>query len=452
MKRNIHKGSIINVTVTKPVFEGRGLAFYEGKTIFVNRGLPGDEVEVKIMMKKKSSFYATIQSFKKTSPYRGLSHCDHFPECGGCQYMDVSYPDQLAMKEAMLEDAIQQFFPEVKTVKQAIVPSKQHIYYRNKMEYSVTIDQGRLIAGLKKRHTFDQIIEVPDCQLQSKDTQTIIQSIVHYLSEKQMTPWQTQTRQGQIKQIMIRHSKANDHFMVNLSVSQKESQLEEELALFMINACKKIISFNIILDHQEPGKPTTQTVIYSFGETHIIEQLDKLNCYISPLSFFQTNSEQATILYQTIQKVAQLKSTDRVLDLYCGTGTIGLFLAKQVKKIIGIEENPYAIEDAKNNCIKNEINNAEFRCGRVKNILKFETFDVDCVIVDPPRSGMVPKALRRLCELQCKKIVYVSCHPITLLRDLKEIQTYGYKITTLIPVDMFPNTYHVECVVGLELE
>lgn len=442
---------ILNVTVSKIVSEGKSIATFNNHTIFVNQGLPEDVVDVKLVSKKKGHFFANIISFQKKSPLRKTSTCSHFPVCGGCQYMDVDYSDQLILKKNMLLDSIHRFYPELSQILSPIIPSISNTYYRNKMEFSFSSSDSKLVCGLKKRHSYDHVISVDQCLLQDSQTPALVSAIVEFMTSHDIGSLTCNTTLNCLSHVMIRHSKYTNQFMINLFITSQTDHFFEDFVSFLNQRFNNMSSIFLTHHNQTLGSPTTQTILRSYGDTHLQESIDWLKCFISPLSFFQTNSLQAVELYKTIQLLADLKATDTLLDLYCGTGTIGLFLSKQVKHVIGIEENPHAIEDAKTNSIKNNISNIEFRCGRVKNILKFESFDVDCVVVDPPRSGMTPKALRRLCDLKCKKIIYVSCHPITLLRDLAEFKEQGYRVTSFIPVDMFPNTYHIESVVKLEL-
>ncbi len=442
---------VIKVEVKKIVSEGKGLAFFNQYTIFVNRGLIGDIVDVKINSKKKSRYFGNIISFHTKSSLRSSSQCLHFPTCGGCQYMDIDYTNQLKLKKDMYIDAIQQFSPALESKLESIIPCKSNIFYRNKMEFSFSSIDNELLCGLKKRHSYDEVVKVNDCKLQDKQTMLIVDAVLQFMIDNDIYDSTSNKQNNFLKQIMVRHSKESNTFMLNLFITENKTYFFKTFTTLLQNQFKNIMAIHLTLYSQQLGSPTTQTILCSEGDSHLVESLDWLKCYISPLSFFQTNSHQALVLYETIKEVANLNSTDTLLDLYCGTGTIGLFLSKFVKHVIGIEENEYAIEDAILNRKKNNISNIEFRCGRVKNILKFETFDVDCIIVDPPRSGIVPKALKRICDLKCKNLIYVSCHPVTLLRDLESFKENGYIVKRIIPVDMFPNTFHIESVVKLEL-
>jgi 23S rRNA (uracil1939-C5)-methyltransferase len=248
---------------------------------------------------------------------------------------------------------------------------------------------------------------------------------------------------------MMRHSKTNNNWMLMLITGSEISDTLLDFVSMMQETHPEVVSIYQSINTNIGDTPLERDVRHLHGEPIITETLGEATFSISPESFFQTNTVQATKLYQTVVDVAQFKGTELLLDLYCGTGTIGLFCSPYVKKIIGIEEIPAAVEDASKNAQRNGISNAEFYCGRVKNILKFQTFNPDVVVIDPPRAGMVPKALQRIINLDCKKLVYVSCNPVTLLRDLKIFSEAGYTTETIIPVDMFPNTFHIECVARL---
>ncbi|RAP38163.1 23S rRNA (uracil(1939)-C(5))-methyltransferase RlmD, partial [Candidatus Marinamargulisbacteria bacterium SCGC AAA071-K20] len=209
----------------------------------------------------------------------------------------------------------------------------------------------------------------------------------------------------------------------------------------------EIISVYVSIQDQISDTAVTPTSTLLFGKSHLIETLGSLKFKISPQSFFQTNSKQAEVLYNTIRETADLKKTDTLLDLYCGTGTIGMYLSDLVSEVIGIEEVPQAVADAKENAKLNNITNTNFYCGRVKNVLKEVQFKADCVIIDPPRSGMSKKAIKRILEINSPQLIYVSCNHMTLLRDLNELEAAGYKVQSYQPIDMFPNTFHLESIV-----
>ncbi|MAH81227.1 MAG: hypothetical protein CMP39_06115 [Rickettsiales bacterium] len=337
---------VIKVEVKKIVSEGKGLAFFNQYTIFVNRGLIGDIVDVKINSKKKSRYFGNIISFHTKSSLRSSSQCLHFPTCGGCQYMDIDYTNQLKLKKDMYIDAIQQFSPALESKLESIIPCKSNIFYRNKMEFSFSSIGNELLCGLKKRHSYDEVVKVNDCKLQDKQTMLIVDAVLQFMIDNDIYDSTSNKQNNFLKQIMVRHSKESNTFMLNLFITENKTYFFKTFTTLLQNQFKNIMAIHLTLYSQQLGSPTTQTILCSEGDSHLVESLDWLKCYISPLSFFQTNSHQALVLYETIKEVANLNSTDTLLDLYCGTGTIGLFLSKFVKHVIGIEENEYAIEDA----------------------------------------------------------------------------------------------------------
>lgn len=439
----------LTCSVNEIVAPGTGLVKLDTFPIFISGALPGDKVTIRISKKKRNYAQGKIISFIEKSPLRTETICSNFPECGGCQLIDTKYKKQVELKESVFSDAVQQFYPELKPHIKSIIACEQQTFYRNKMEYSFAHnEEGKVILGLKKRATFDQVIELDSCLLQSDISNEIRHFTEAFFTKHKISTWNYHTHEGALRHLMLRDSKTSQDIMLNLVVSNNDDKVvfqlySEEIAKAF--PLIKSIFLSIQPEISDTAKTNESQLLY--GNPHLIEILGNLRFKISPQSFFQTNSLQASVLYETIVKTAQLTSSDIVLDLYCGTGTIGLYFAKHVKKVIGIEEIPQAIEDAKINAKLNQISNADFICGNVKNILKFNTFNVDCIITDPPRSGMSNKAIKRLLELNAKQIIYVSCNPMTLIRDLKTFNEYGYNIDIIQPVDMFPNTFHIEAIV-----
>ena len=448
---SLKKNDIIPLTINKILYDEGGLGTYQGKNIIVQTGIPGDIVDIEITHKKKKFYYAKIVKYKQKSSFKKGTVCHHFSSCGGCQYLDVDYQHQISLKTNMLRDAIMHSDETILPVLEPVKESQKSIYYRNKMEFSFAKVEQRIVLGLKKRHQFNEVVPITGCQLQSLETNRVIELAQTFFTQSKLSVWDHRKENGALRYLGVRYAHDTKAFMLNVFVSEDHAATYKLFADYMFSQLKSIVSIHVTQIIQKKGTPTQTSVIHTYGQDCLHEKLGHLTCQISPLSFFQTNSAQAEVLYQTISDVARLSKNDTVLDLYSGTGTIGLFIAREVKKVIGIEENPAAIVDANKNKTLNNIDNIEFFEGRVKNILKFNTFDADCVIVDPPRSGLVPKALMRIVDLNAPKLVYVSCHPLTLLRDLKVIMAKGYVLKRFIPVDMFPNTTHIESVTYLEL-
>jgi 23S rRNA (uracil1939-C5)-methyltransferase len=451
MKMKIRVKEKYTCTIDKLVYKGYGLGYIDRFTVFVPNGLPGDTVEIEITQRKRTHAYGKIINLIKPSDLRGHSSCKHSQLCGGCQIIDISYDDQLKLKESIILDSIHQFFPEAKEHLKPIIPATINTFYRNKMDFSFGKDSNNSVyAGLKERGKYDHVVPIKTCLLQSELSNKIRDYISKYFSEANTSTWDYHTHTGLLRYVVIRHSKTLDEYLINFIISENKKELIEPLSKELVSHFPEIKSVlcSIQPEISDSSFATESEIIQ--GPGFLKEEIEGTSFIISPQSFFQTNTEQMKVLYKQILLLSKPSSEDVLIDLYCGTGTIGLYLSKHVKKVIGIEENTSSINDAEKNATINNISNTKFMLGRVKNILKFNSFNVDWVIVDPPRSGMVPKALKRMIELDAPKITYVSCNPVTLLRDLKIICEAGYEIQTFQPVDMFPNTFHIESIVVLE--
>jgi 23S rRNA (uracil1939-C5)-methyltransferase len=442
-------GKSITLTIDKLVYKGFGLGKFENWSVFVPGTLPGDTISAIVSYKKRRHIHAKLEQIITPSALRATSGCQHFPACGGCQIMDVSYSEQLKLKHSIITDCFQPDHSDLIPQIAPVLPSPDTSFYRNKMDFAFGSLDGELIIGLKRRGQFDQIIAITQCQLQDPESNAILTWSQKRLQEMGLSPWNSVSHTGLLRHLILRQSKSEGKWMVNLVCSSANPRLEHEYCNAL---CEQFPSISVMaLSINESVSDTSYATNVSIikGNGKLTEKLGDFSFQISPYAFFQTNSKGAELLYETTKRLADVQKTDTVMDLYCGTGTIGLFLAPHAHKIIGIEENESAVEDAKRNATENKINNCEFHLGRVKNILKFNTFTPDVVVVDPPRAGMVPKALARILELNAAKIIYVSCNPNTLARDLVEMRRAGYTPTHIQPVDMFPNTYHVECITVL---
>jgi len=446
-------GTTHQVTIEKLVYKGLGLGTIQGKKTMVHGTLPGDILDVKIIKKKRDYLIGEAQTFKTHSHLKKESACQHFPTCGGCQWMNVGYQDQLKLKTDILLDASKRVYPELLPLFLTIIPSPEETYYRNKMEFAFSkTKDGSLFIGLKKRGEFDQVVPIKSCLLQSKQSNEIISFTSTYMNKLNLSVWDYKLKQGFLRYLMIRHSKYHDKYMVNLIVSEEKTPLLNAFAIALNKQFSNIKTIYASISESTGDNANVNHNILLLGPPVLKEKLSNFEFSISPTSFFQTNTKAAEILYSTIVKAGNFSKNQLVLDLYCGTGSIGIFIANHVNKVIGIEENPSAILDAINNAKANQVNNIQFIQGRVKNILKNSALKPDVIVIDPPRSGLVPKALSRIASLSAKKIIYVSCNPVAMLRDLLNLKDLGYKVRDIQPVDMFPNTYHIECVVRLDLQ
>ncbi len=437
------------IEVTKLVNGGFGLAYFNKKPVFIPKTVPGDVVNIHLTRKKKRFAFAKVIDYIQKSPLRTFSFCQHADHCGGCQFQDIDYENQLMLKYDCLYDTISHDAPYLLPVLNPIVPCQTTRYHRNKMEFAFA-KSDTLELGLKQQLSPTTIVPVSQCLLMSEQSNHILSFTRDYFEHSCLSVWDSRQQTGCLSHLMIRHSKAFDTYMINILASSYESSFLD-YAIALTSQFSNIKSVNLLHFTQQKGVPSSVQCVPLKGENAIFETINNLTFRISAQSFFQTNSLQVGTLYDIIKEACCLKPGQTLLDLYCGTGTIGQYVSQGKYRLIGIDEIPEAIDDAKENARFNHIQNTSYFLGRVKNILKFHSFSPDCVIIDPPRSGMVPKALTRVCDLNSKHLIYVSCNPVTLIRDLNLLTDYGYRVTTFTPVDMFPHTYHLECVVSLTL-
>lgn len=402
------------VEVTKLDHQGRGLAKINDKIIFIPNALPEETVDVDIILEKKKYYEGIIKETINASDKRIKSICPYFEECGGCQFLNMNYQDSLDYKQNKVEEIMNKYLG-IKIKINNIVACDNNLYYRNKTTFQVKND-----IGFFKEKT-NTLIPVDKCYISDIKINDIYKAIKDNINLTN------------VKQVIIRATKNTLESMVIFKTSN-----------YIDN--KKIID---ILKKKVDSIYINDELIYGKGK--IIEILCNKNFYISPSSFFQVNTLQAEKLYNKAIAYADIKKEDTVLDLYCGTGTIGIVASDKAKKVIGIELNKEAIKDANENKKLNNINNIEFYAGDVGKILNKNNYKPDIIIVDPPRAGLDSLALAQILNIRPKKLVYVSCDLMTLARDLKLLSN-DYDILELTPVDMFPYTAHVESVCALKLK
>lgn len=402
------------VEVTKLDHQGRGIAKINDKIIFIPNALPEETVDVDIILEKKKYYEGIIKETINASDKRIKSICPYFEECGGCQFLNMNYQDSLDYKQNKVKEIMNKYLG-IKIKINNIVACDNNLYYRNKTTFQVKND-----IGFFKEKT-NTLIPVDKCYISDIKINDIYKAIKDNINLTN------------VKQVIIRATKNTLESMVIFKTSN-----------YIDN--KKIID---ILKKKVDSIYINDELIYGKGK--IIENLCNKNFYISPSSFFQVNTLQAEKLYNKAIAYADIKKEDTVLDLYCGTGTIGIVASDKAKKVIGIELNKEAIKDANENKKLNNINNIEFYAGDVGKILNKNNYKPDIIIVDPPRVGLDSLALSQILNIRPKKLVYVSCDLMTLARDLKLLSN-DYDILELTPVDMFPYTAHVESVCALKLK
>lgn len=393
--------------------QGRGIAFIDGKITFIENALPSEEVEVKITNEKKKFNEAIIIKKIKNSDKRIEPKCPYYNECGGCNLLHLSYKDQLDYKQNKVQDILKRY-ADIENINK-IVPSDDNFNYRNK----VTLKVNKKLGYFKRKS--NDIVYIDECKLVQKNINKIITDL-NRINEF-----------NNVYEVVIRNVNTPDVAITYYLHKDSSYPLTNEYVR------KNGYKFNKIIKNK-PCKIN--------DESKIIGKLSNFNFVISPLAFFQVNTAQTEKLYNKVIEYLEPYKDEVIMDLYCGTGTIGMYASPFVKKVIGVEICKEAIEDAKTNMKINNINNMEFICGDTENIIKKFKDKFDSIIVDPPRSGLTNSVINDIFRLNPKKIVYVSCDTITFARDLKLLKE-KYDIVEITPFDMFPNTYHVENIVKL---
>ncbi len=460
-------GKIEKLEIGPMVAEGKCVARYEDKVVFVDLVAPGDIVDVLVTKQKKNFLEATPVFFHQYSSQREKPFCIHFGVCGGCKWQHLNYPAQLKYKEQQVVDSLERLgkisLPNI----QPILASSKTIFYRNKLEFTfsnhrwLTIEEieskeqivNKNALGFHIPKRFDKIIDVLTCHLQPDPSNAIRLFVKDQAEQLSISFFDLKKQEGVLRNLLIRTSNTGG-VMVILQFFQDHPQREKLLNLIRAQFPQITSLYYIINPKRNETFHDIETHLY-YGEPHLIEQMEDLKFRIGPKSFFQTNSDQAYQLYSIVRQLADIKSNEVVYDLYTGTGTIALFLARHAKRVVGLEYVEMAVDDAKANAVFNKIDNASFIAGDIKDLLttKFiEEYGRPAIIItDPPRSGMHPDVVKALLAIRPTRIVYVSCNPATQARDLS-LMNDCYTIKVVQPVDMFPHTHHVENVVLMELK
>ena len=449
----INKNEEYIVEIIDNGFNGEGIAKIDNFAVFIDNAIKGEKVKIHILKVLKTHAYAKIIEIIEPSSKRVETNCNTYSQCGGCQLRHIDYGKTLDVKTSIVENCIYKALGKNAKVENTIgmgIPT----HYRNKLQYPVGINENnKPIMGVYSERTH-KIIETKKCLIQNEDCNNIAQDIFNWIKDNHIPVYDEKNLNGIVRHIVIRIGKNTNEIMVTLVLREDKLKLEKELVQLLTNKYKNIRTIvknfnpdntNVIL-----GKKTK--VIY--GDGYIYDILGNYKFKISPLSFYQVNPTQTEILYNTGIEFAELTGKETIFDLYCGIGTIGIFASDKVKKVYGIEVIPEAIKDAQENAKINNIENTEFFVGEVENVLpkliEERQLVADVIFIDPPRKGCDPTTLDTILKIEPKKIIYISCNPATLARDLKDL-TKKYEIKKVQPVDMFPYTSHVECVVLLGL-
>lgn len=461
---SLKKGQVVDLTIESTAFKGKGIAKHDGIAVFVPGTAPGDKVEARIVRKKKKYREAKVLEILKPSAIRITPTCSHADTCGGCTWQHIPYEKQLEFKEQHVRDHMERIAGLDPEIVQPIIGCDRSLYYRNKMEYSFGtrrwltdaeiqadkfIDDSGFAAGLHAPGRYDKILNLRECHLQDPISYKLLDFVRNYCKEHSIPAFDTHEKTGFMRHLVIRTSHHTDDLMVNLVTYRDETEIIQPLADALLENFPEITT--IINNINDQPNPTAvgryENVIY--GPGYIVDNIGRHSFKIDANAFFQTNTRQAEKLYSVAKEYADLKPGTKLFDLYCGVGTLTLFLADAVDKAVGIELVDVAIDNARFNAKENAVENTEFVLGDMKDTFN-ELFlkkhgRPDCIITDPPRSGMHPDVVHQLSDLAVDTLVYVSCNPSTMARDLQVLKNH-YNIEQVQPVDMFPQTYHIEAV------
>ena len=456
-----------NITIERVGSKGKSIGTADdGKTIIIDGGAPGDLVNILTTKQRKSYYQGKITEFHKYSDIRTNPKCEHFGICGGCKWQHIKYEEQLKFKEVEVKNNLLRIgnltLPKITPIKGAA----NNYFYRNKMEYSFSDSRWLSLEEIKSKKIikeknalgfhipgmWNKVVDINKCWLQVDITNTLRNSIKDFSIKNNIPFFNHSSQTGDLRTLMIRTTSTNE-VMVLVQFYSDNKKNRELLLDFLIEEFPKINSLLYVVNNKANDTIYDQEVKTYYGNSFITEKMEGLEFKINAKSFYQTNSDQAYELYKIVREISDLKSTDIVYDRYTGTGTIALFISKNVKKVVGIEAVPDAIAAAKENAINNKILNTDFHVGDMKSVFNNDFIKLngnpDVIITDPPRDGMHKKVIQQIKNISPKKIVYVSCNSATQARDL-ELLKDEYNIINLQAVDMFPQTHHVENVVLLK--
>ena len=440
---------LVELEVADLAFDGKAVAHRDGKVVFLKGGLPGEIVLAEITLSKARYDQGIVRKIVKRSDLRVPAPCIHFEMCGGCTWQDLAYDQQLIFKRKQVVDCLERLGGLTGLEVVEAVGCSDPFWYRNKMEFSFHIDPGGdFTLGLHERGRFDRIFDLQRCHLQSEESNRIVNWLREYVRREQIPVYDVKFHRGFMRFVVIRQTKRTNQLMVNVVTNYGEFPDAEQFVNELTEAVPEITTIIHSQNGQKSNIATGERETVLYGPGFIEEEVLGCRFRIGANTFFQTNSAQVERLYQTAFDELNLQGNEEVLDLYCGTGAISILLARKAQSVTGVELVAASVAAAKENAALNGLVNCRFVEGDVTAFLKglSGAWVFPVIVIDPPRAGLHPKALKRILEYGPEKLLYISCNPSTFARDVKEAVMAGYSLGRVIPVDMFPHTMHIELV------
>ena len=450
----IQKNDYIDVMFEDLTHEGSGVAKIDGYPIFVPYGLPGEKAKIKVTKLNKGYGFGRLMELYEESPDRAEPPCPIYKQCGGCQLQHLSYEGQLKAKEKMVRELMTRIgkLEEVNVL--PVLGMDEPWNYRNKAQVPVGEMEGGLVAGFYAKRSHE-IIDMDECLIQFTENDEMVRLVKGICEKHGVKAYNEKQHKGTLRHIMVRTGQMTGELMIVLVTRTPDMPNRRKIIEEIVEAVPNITSIIQNVNTKRTNVILGDQTITLWGADVISDYIGDIKFEISPRSFYQVNPIQTKVLYDKTLEYADLSGHETVIDAYCGIGTISLFLAKKAKKVYGVEIVPEAIEDARKNAALNEITNVEFEVGEAETVIPNwykQGITADTLVVDPPRKGCDENLLKTIAAMKPKKVVYVSCNPATLARDLRYLEDNGYKTVEVQPVDMFPQTMHVECVAKLVLK
>lgn len=440
------KNQLVEAQVTAMSSDGNGIAKVDGMVIFVPYSAVGDKLLVRVVKVLKNYSFGIIESILESGEGRVQDSCPVYRRCGGCSFRHISYRKELVHKAQFVEDNLRRL-GGLEPQMMPITPSPRQQGYRNKAQYPIRMQDGKVTAGFfaKRSH---RVIDCACCDLQPEFFEQVVEYTTRFLQENNISVYDEESGKGLVRHLYLRYGETTDQLMVCLVVNGEKLPCADRYVEGLRQVCSKVCSVVLNINREQSNVILGKSCRTLWGSDTIEDSLCGVKFELSPLSFYQVNRAAAEQLYLLAAQLADFQGGELLVDLYCGAGTIGLTMAHRVGQLIGVEIVPDAVENAKANARRCGIENARFLCADAKQAavqLAQEGLRPDVIVVDPPRKGCDPQVLEAIAKMSPQKLVYISCNSATLARDCKQLAQLGYRLKTAAPVDLFPRTTHVEC-------